>query len=84
MLPIPAPTNEDEALYLLDDTVYLYIQRCDNGWDYTMMCKEDQAVIDGGVIEDPNLTIMKFLADVQKKDMMGRTSVELAPLEVLD
>lgn len=82
--PVPASANKDEALYLLDDNVYLHIQRCDDGWDYTMMDKEDQAVVDGGVIDNPNLTIADLVRDVQQNDLAGRVSVKLVPLEVLD
>ena len=28
--------DRQEALFLIDDTIYLHIQPCDSGWDYTL------------------------------------------------
>lgn len=48
-VPIPSPPEQaDEALYLLDDSVYLHIQASDEGWDYTLYTKHDMAQLDGG------------------------------------
>ena len=44
-------TETDEALYLVDDTVYLHVQPTDGGWDYSLYDKETKKLLDGGVIE---------------------------------
>ena len=41
----------EEALYLVDDTVYLHVQPTDGGWDYSLYDKETKKLMDGGVIE---------------------------------
>lgn len=49
-----APVNtreESEALYLVNDCLYLHVQQSDNGWDYTLYDKESMRQIDGGVLE---------------------------------
>ena len=52
--PIPSPPEQaDEALYLLDDSVYLQIQASDEGWDYTLYTKHDMAQLDGGQLDAP-------------------------------
>ena len=44
-------TSTEEALYLVDDTVYLHVQPTDGGWDYSLYDKESKKLLDGGVIE---------------------------------
>ena len=43
--------EETEALYLVNDTIYLHVQQSDDGWDYTLYDKESMRQIDGGVLE---------------------------------
>ena len=48
----PAPARaETEALYLVNDSIYLHIQQTDGGWDYTLYDKETMHQTDGGVLE---------------------------------
>ena len=47
--PIKQPA--EEALYLVDDTIYLHVQPTEGGWDYTLYDKESKKLLDGGVIE---------------------------------
>ena len=44
-------TPTEEALYLVDDAVYLHVQPTDGGWDYSLYDKESKKLLDGGVIE---------------------------------
>lgn len=44
-------TETEEALYLVDDTVYLHVQPTDGDWDYSLYDKETKKLLDGGVIE---------------------------------
>ncbi len=47
-----AISREDtEALYLVNDSIYLHVQQTDDGWDYTLYDKESMRQIDGGVLE---------------------------------
>ena len=47
-----AVSREDtEALYLVNDSIYLHVQQTDNGWDYTLYDKNSMRQIDGGVLE---------------------------------
>lgn len=47
-----AVSREDtEALYLVNDSIYLHVQQSDDGWDYTLYDKESMRQIDGGVLE---------------------------------
>ena len=44
--------QDREALYLVNDSIYLHVQKVDAGWDYTLYDKETLRVIDGGLMED--------------------------------
>ena len=43
--------EETEALYLVNDSIYLHVQQTDGGWDYTLFDKESMRQMDGGVLE---------------------------------
>ena len=43
--------EETEALYLVNDSIYLHVQQTDGGWDYTLFDKETMRQMDGGVLE---------------------------------
>ena len=43
--------EETEALYLVNDTIFLHVQQSDDGWDYTLYDKDSMRQIDGGVLE---------------------------------
>ena len=84
-MPVPPPPEQaDEALYLLDDSVYLHIQASDAGWDYTLYTKHDMEQIDGGQLDTPGLSIENVVEHIQKAEEIGTLAVDLAPMEVLD
>ena len=41
-----------ESLYLVNDSIFLHVQKVDTGWDYTLYDKETMRLIDGGLMED--------------------------------
>lgn len=43
--------EETEALYLVNDSIYLHVQQSDEGWDYTLYDRNSMRQIDGGVLE---------------------------------
>ena len=48
-------TPTEEALYLVDDSIYLHVQPTDGGWDYSLYDKESKKLIDGGVIDSADV-----------------------------
>lgn len=83
--PIPSPPEQaGEALYLLDDSVYLHIQASDGGWDYTLYTRHDMALLDGGQLDDPGLSITDVVEHIRKTEQIGTLAVDLAPIEVLE
>ena len=41
-----------ESLYLVNDSIFLHVQKVDSGWDYTLYDKDTLRLIDGGLMED--------------------------------
>ena len=71
-----------EAVYLLDDSVYLHIQASDGGWDYTLYTKHDMAQLDGGQLEARSMA--DAVEHIRKTEEIGTLAVELAPIEMRD
>ena len=46
------PGEDLEALYLVNDSIFLHVQKVDGGWDYTLYDKDTLRLIDGGLMED--------------------------------
>ena len=40
------------SLYLVNDSIFLHVQKVDAGWDYTLYDKDTLRLIDGGFLED--------------------------------
>ena len=90
----PLPTvqpEQEEALYLVDNTAYLHIQVSEAGYDYTLYDKAAMCQMDGGQI-DP-LDVDEFFSQgglrpvadavlISTPDLTGET-VEEMPLELL-
>ena len=56
--------DQREALYVLDDIIYLQIQQSDDGYDYTFFEKESKHELDGGQLDDPSLTILEAREEI--------------------
>jgi len=83
--PIPPPSEQaEEALYLLDDSVYLHIQASGEGWDYTLYTKHDMAQLDGGQLDDPGLSITGVVEHIRQAEEIGTLAVDVVSIEVLE
>lgn len=47
----------DEQFYKVNEAQYLHIQRCDSGYDYTFYDAASKQALDGGQLDNPNLSI---------------------------
>lgn len=50
-MPDNTPQKPEEALYLLDDNLYLYLQEAEGGYDYTLYDKDTLRLVDGGLMD---------------------------------
>ena len=84
MAVLDAEANQQEALFLIDDTTYLHIQPCDSGWDYTLYDAASMKELDGGQLDMPELSRMKAVLQICDDNDLGRDSVKYAPLSMIE
>ena len=79
-----ADANQQEALFLIDDAIYLHIQSCDSGWDYTLYDAASMKELDGGQLDMPEISRMKAVLQICDDNDLGRDSVKYAPLSMIE
>ena len=84
MAVLDAEANQQEALFLIDDTTYLHIQPCDSGWDYTLYDAASMKELDGGQLDMPELSRMKAVLQICDDNDLDRDSVKYAPLSMIE
>lgn len=81
----PQPSTEyKEGLLVLNDAVYLHIQPCDSGWDYTLYDKETMKELDGGQLDAPKLSRSAAVRQICEGVDMENPSVQEAPLSIVE
>ena len=76
--------QEAEKLYLVSDSKYLYIQRTDSGFDYTIYDKDSMKLLDGGVLDDPMMHISTACINICEEHGMDSYKVSIAPTELIE
>ena len=79
-----ADANQQEALFLIDNAIYLHIQSCDSGWDYTLYDAASMKELDGGQLDMPEISRMKAVFQICDDNDLGRDSVKYAPLSMIE
>ena len=76
--------QEAEKLYLVSDSKYLYIQRTDSGFDYTIYDKDSKKLLDGGVLDDPMMHISTACINICEEHGMDSYKVSIVPTELIE
>lgn len=76
--------QEAEKLYLVSDSKYLYIQRTDSGFDYTIYDKDSMKLLDGGRLDDPMMHISTACINICEEHGMDFYKVSIAPTELIE
>ena len=76
--------EQQEALLALDASVYLHIQPCDTGWDYTLYDAVSMKELDGGQLDDPGLPRSKAVLQICEDHNLGGKSMKYAPLSMIE
>ena len=79
-----ADANQQEALFLINDTTYLHIQPCDSGWDYTLYDAASMKELDGGQLDMPELSCMKAVLQICDDNNLDSTSLRHAPMSMIE
>ena len=80
----PQPEREAEALFLVDNAVYLHVQTCDEGWDYTLYEKDSQVQMDGGLLDAPALSSTDAALRICRMQEIGAESIQPVSVELLE
>ena len=73
-----------EALLVLDDTIYLHVQSCDTGWDYTLYDAATRKQLDGGQLDAPELPLSTVALKICEIHDMGGQTIQYAPLNMIE
>ena len=73
-----------KALFLLNDATYLHIQPCDTGWDYTLYDKESMKELDGGQLDEPELSRSAAVRQICEGLELENPSIQDAPLSMIE
>ena len=73
-----------EKLYELDGQMYLHIQPCDGGYDYTIYNKDTMLAIDGGQLDAPELPLFTAALKICEMHDLGGQSIKYAPLAMIE
>lgn len=72
--------NEDEVVYRLDDSQYLYIQESNDGFDYTIY-DADMKELDGGQLDNLSLTMAQARTEILALHEMHPEKIEKISIE---
>ena len=75
---------QTEKLYELDGRLYLHIQSCDTGWDYTLYDAANMKQLDGGQLDAPELPLSTAALKICEMHGMGGQSIRYAPLSMIE
>ena len=75
---------QTEKLYELDGRLYLHIQPCDAGYDYTIYYKDTMRALDGGQLDAPELPLSTAALKICEMHGMGGQSIRYAPLSMIE
>lgn len=72
--------NDDEVVYRLDDSQYLYIQESNDGFDYTIY-DADMKELDGGQLDNLSLTMAQARTEILALHEMHPEKIEKISIE---
>lgn len=79
-----APLPDKEAVFVLDNLMYLHIQTCDTGYDYTLYEKQNLREYDGGQLDRPDLTIEEAREEIVAFHELTMEHAERVPAAIMD
>ena len=80
----PPGMEHQEALLVLDHTIYLHIRSCDIGWDYTLYDKQTMKELDGGWLDAPDMSRFEVIDHLCEEMDIGNQSIQYAPLSMIE
>ena len=78
-----AALKNDGCLMKVDGK-YLYIQRTETGWDYTVYDVESKKQLDGGVLEDAGLDLSGAITRACEQQSLNSKNINVMPLQLVE
>ena len=72
-----------ERLYLVDEIRFIHVQESDSGYDYTIYDAASGKQLDGGQIDNPNLTPQAVIDEICALHDLGDVSIQPADPQLL-
>ena len=79
-----SPLPEPEAVYVLDDTMYLHIQESGDGFDYTLYAKDTLQMLDGGQFDASDLSLDDACEEILIHHDLTPELMDRLPAAVMD
>ncbi len=76
--------SQMEKLYELDERLYLHIQPCGDGYDYTIYDKNTMRSLDGGQLDAPQLPIAEACLEICDLHNIGNHTIAYASPEMVE
>ena len=81
---ISAQKEPDEKLLLVDGVTYLYLQTCEEGYDYTLYDAETKAELDGGILANTEIPMTAAQREIFQIHGIPAKTVESADLSLAE
>lgn len=72
------------AVFQVEDTAFIFIQSCDDGWDYTIYDMASMRMLDGGQLDAPDVPICDVAKEICKIFNFCENTISLLPSSFLD
>lgn len=81
---ISAQKEPDEKLLLVDGVTYLYLQTCEEGYDYTLYDAQTKAELDGGILANTEIPMTAAQREIFQIHGIPAKTVEPADLSLAE
>ena len=81
---VQRPNHDEEMLFLVDGQSYLHIQTCGEGYDYTIYDAETKKDVDGGILSNPDISLVEARREIFEIHGMAGTQIKAVDLSVLE
>jgi antirestriction protein ArdC len=79
-----AEPEQGSALYLVNDAVYIHVQTTDDGYDFTVYSKNTMREVDGGQLDQPDISVFAACLEICKMQGIDQHSIQAAPLDMVE
>lgn len=68
IVPTSHPDFESGSLFLVNNDEMIFIQECDDGWDFTLYEPWSMNALDGGQLDRPDMTKEEAIREIYQRN----------------